>query len=208
MLKIFTDGSTFNNGKKNAVGGIGIYIPKLIYKLSLQYLLDTATNQRCELYAIVRALELVLSLILEEKIEENEIVIYTDSEYSINACTKWIKQWKINNWKTSQKKPVANVHFIIAIDNMLSIFKMNSVLIKFQHIRSHQNPPKNSSSEEYENWKGNDIADKLALTATKILDSKIKKAKFSKPVTVKSFSSKVGNIKHKVKSSSIKDYFN
>ena len=32
MIDIFTDGSTINNGKKNALGGIGVYIPKYKYK--------------------------------------------------------------------------------------------------------------------------------------------------------------------------------
>ena len=29
MIDIFTDGSTINNGKKNALGGIGVYIPNI-----------------------------------------------------------------------------------------------------------------------------------------------------------------------------------
>jgi len=38
-MKIFTDGSTINNGKKNAIGGIGVYIPKQdgIEEWSLSY---------------------------------------------------------------------------------------------------------------------------------------------------------------------------
>ena len=35
-----------------------------------------------------------------------EIVIFTDSEYSLNSLTKWYKNWENNGWLTSTGNPV------------------------------------------------------------------------------------------------------
>ncbi len=61
-----------------------------------------STNQRMELTAVIKA---VGSLVpVSECLDEQEIHLYTDSEYVRLGIT----EWKINNWKTSAKKPVAN----------------------------------------------------------------------------------------------------
>ena len=36
------------------------------------------------------------------------INIYTDSKYLKDGITIWIKKWKLNGWKTSNKKNVKN----------------------------------------------------------------------------------------------------
>ena len=36
------------------------------------------------------------------------INIYTDSKYLKDGITIWIKKWKLNGWKTSNKKKVKN----------------------------------------------------------------------------------------------------
>ena len=38
----------------------------------------------------------------------SEITIFTDSKYVMNGIQTWLSTWKINNWKTSSKKPVKN----------------------------------------------------------------------------------------------------
>jgi ribonuclease HI len=53
-----------------------------------------------ELTAVISALESVLS--------EREMTIYTDSAYVLNGATRWVKGWKKNKWKTSQKEDVLN----------------------------------------------------------------------------------------------------
>ena len=52
QILVFTDGSTFNNGQKNAVGGYGVHFePPVFNDISEKYDDDTATNQKCELMA-------------------------------------------------------------------------------------------------------------------------------------------------------------
>ena len=124
---IYTDGACINNGKKNSKAGIGIYIENM-YNIS-ERLIGKQTNQRAELYAILKSLHII-------NIEDYKtIIIYTDSEYSINCITKWIKNWIRNNWQDKKNKPVKNKDLIEPIYN---ICKKNSHII-FKHILAHTN---------------------------------------------------------------------
>ncbi len=58
------------------------------------------TNNRMELQATIEALNSLT--------RPCEIKLYTDSAYVKNGIQTWMKKWKINNWKTVNKKPVKN----------------------------------------------------------------------------------------------------
>ncbi|KAK5089137.1 hypothetical protein LTR05_003361 [Lithohypha guttulata] len=58
------------------------------------------TNQRAELTAIQRALEVVPS--------HRDVTIFTDSRYSIDCVTNWYRNWQSNGWHNSKGKPVEN----------------------------------------------------------------------------------------------------
>lgn len=163
MKYIFIDGSTINNGKVNASGGIGVVFYDLpIYPISKVYLVEIPTNQKCELYALKEALETVLSNYITKRINDTEYMIVSDSTYVINVFTKWIWGWKTKEWKTKENTEIKNIELIKAIDNILNAcYKMN-INIQFQHIRSHKTEPKDKSSLNYLLWKGNYDADILA----------------------------------------------
>lgn len=160
-VHIFTDGSTINNGKPNARGGIGIFINELNIRHSISYLIETPTNQRCELYAILKALEIYLNLYLENGGDKN-VIIYSDSMYSINSATKWLPNWKKLGWKTSSKGEIKNLWLIQQIDFLQEMYKKANITINYKFVRAHKMEPKDKKSEEYFEWKGNDIVDKLA----------------------------------------------
>lgn len=126
-ITIYTDGACKNNGKKNAIAGIGVYSEN-VYNIS-EKIEGRQTNQRAELYAILKALELT-------KIDDySTVYIYTDSLYSINCITKWIYGWINNGWLDKKKKPVKNKDIIQPIYN---IYKKYSN-IRFIHIEAHTN---------------------------------------------------------------------
>ena len=126
-ITIYTDGACKNNGKKNAIAGIGVYSEN-VYNIS-EKIEGRQTNQRAELYAILKALELT-------KIDDySTVYIYTDSLYSINCITKWIYGWINNGWLDKKKKPVKNKNIIQPIYN---IYKKYSN-IRFIHIEAHTN---------------------------------------------------------------------
>ena len=63
-----------------------------------------------ELIAAIKALEYLN--------ESYEITLYTDSNYVKDGITKWIFNWKKNNWKTSSKKTVKNCDLWIQLDTI------------------------------------------------------------------------------------------
>ena len=71
---------------------------------------DNTTNNRMELIAAIKALEYLN--------ESYEINLYTDSNYVKDGITKWIFNWKKNNWKTSSKKTVKNCDLWIQLDTI------------------------------------------------------------------------------------------
>ena len=58
------------------------------------------TNNKMELTAAIKAIKYFKKKII--------INIYTDSKYLKDGITIWIKKWKLNGWKTSNKKKVKN----------------------------------------------------------------------------------------------------
>lgn len=143
---IYTDGACSKG--KNIKAGYGVYFPnKEIENISKPFLHEPITNQRAELYAIYKALKKI-----SDKYTFDVVKIYTDSEYSIKSLTVWIKTWKQNNWKTSQKKEVLNQDIIRKIDDILQQYENK---IKFIHVRSH-------TGKQDQHSLGNEMADKLA----------------------------------------------
>lgn len=147
---IYTDGSCKNNGKKNASGGIGIYFSRDNDKnLSLSLPGDLQTNNRAELFAILVALQ-----IIQDNYDE-PIVICTDSKYSINSLTLWMKKWKTNHWMSANKKPVLNKDLLLQINDILE----KHINITFRHIIAHTD---NNDPDSI----GNREADRLATLAS------------------------------------------
>lgn len=87
--------------------------------------LGTATNNVAELTAL---LELLRSTDPAVPVE-----VRMDSQYAMNAVTKWLPGWKRNGWKTSGGKPVANRELVVAIDELLSTRS-----VTFRYVPAHQ----------------------------------------------------------------------
>ena len=137
----YTDGSCVNNGKNNAKAGIGIYFPACEFSdVSEPFIQSPITNQRAELYAIYKALT-----IITEKSEFDQLYIYSDSLYSINCVTNWIKKWEVNNWKGSSGKAVMNLDIIKPI---YEILKQHKEKITFKWVRGHNGDSCNEAADE------------------------------------------------------------
>ena len=59
------------------------------------------TNNKMELTAAIKALTYIK--------KKTKVNIYTDSKYLKDGITVWINKWKLNGWKTSNKKDVKNL---------------------------------------------------------------------------------------------------
>ena len=148
-MRVFTDGSCVGNGKSGAKAGWGVWFPENP-EWSVSGRLDAGeaqTNQRAELSAIRAAVDVLLA----HGCSGDDIVIYTDSDYSINCLTKWITKWVARNWKTMDGKDVLHQDLIKDTSNKLSRFKSH----RFHHVRAH-------TGGEDDLSKNNDIVDRMA----------------------------------------------
>ena len=97
-IKIYTDGACSFNPGPGGWGAVLIYSGR---EKEISGFVDSTTNNRMELLAVIQALKN-----LKEKCS---IEIYTDSAYVCNAFNNnWITDWQLNRWRTSAKKEVLN----------------------------------------------------------------------------------------------------
>ena len=105
-FKIYTDGACSGNPGK---GGWAAVILDGKNQSSISGSENKTTNNRMELMAPIMALKKIKT--------KSEITIYTDSRYVKDGITEWIKKWKLNDWKGSNKKPVKNKDLWVKLDN-------------------------------------------------------------------------------------------
>ena len=141
ILFIYTDGSTLKNGKKNSVGGIGVYFGEDDERNVSEEYMNKATNQRTELYAVIKALQIV-----KDTNESRPVMIVSDSKYVVQGITDWINNWKKNGWKTAKKQPVKNKELWIKLDKLSSKHD-----IKWKWIKGHSGHPENERADELAN---------------------------------------------------------
>ena len=79
-----------------------------------------------ELLAVISALKA-----LKDKPElHGQLTLYTDSQYVQKGSTEWIRNWKRNSWKTSDKKPVKNRELWLQLDALASEFPVTWAWVK------------------------------------------------------------------------------
>ena len=160
---VFTDGSCDNNNKNaiNSHAGIGVFWnDNDPLNLSETFDIPPITNNRAELYAIIRAIQLFESFNLNKKYI-NILNIYTDSKLTVNIMNLWIEGWIKNNWRKNNNKIPLNIDLIKKLYKLIKKNK-NNFKIKFIHVRAHRKKPKDINSNKYYLWYGNNEADKLA----------------------------------------------
>jgi ribonuclease HI len=126
MIDVYTDGSCLGNpgpGGWAAVGG-GI-------KMSGGQ--ANTTNNAMEMTAVVMALEQCLTR------DILDIRLFTDSSYVKNGITKWVKNWKKNDWCKADGEPVKNKELWIEIDTLAQ--QMNCV--EWHWVKAHNGHPQN-----------------------------------------------------------------
>ncbi|KAB5582763.1 ribonuclease H-like domain-containing protein [Coniochaeta sp. 2T2.1] len=140
MLHIYTDGACKGNGKTNSRGGVGVFFGHNDERNIAEKLQgEPQTNQRAELSAILRALE-VAPL-------DTPVIIVTDSSYSINCLTKWRKGFERNGWNTSKGEPVKNVDLIKGVIACIEARKARGTRTEFEWCKGHANHPGNVAAD-------------------------------------------------------------
>jgi ribonuclease HI len=86
------------------------------------------TNNRMELTAVIMALRALKTM----KDVPRQAAVFTDSQYVQKGITDWIRTWKRNAWRTSDKKPVKNQDLWMELDSLNSEFPL-----KWEWVKGH-----------------------------------------------------------------------
>lgn len=147
---IFCDGSCRKNGYKDSEGGYGVIICDNKGNLinCYQHAETATTNNQQELKAILFA------LIHYGKLDD--IIIFSDSAYCVNALNSWIYKWANNGWKKANNQIIENLELF---QTYYKLFR-KGYTATIKKVKGHNN------------ILGNELADKLAtqeLTTENIL---------------------------------------
>ena len=141
MIEIFTDGACRGNPGH---GGWGAILKSGHHEKKIAGAEKHTTNNRMELMAVIQAVNTLK--------KPSTLKITTDSQYVKNGITKWIINWKKNNWQTSNKDPVKNK----------DLWQLLDEAVKHHTVTWHWVKGHSGHTE-------NEIADQLAVEAIEIL---------------------------------------
>lgn len=127
LLEIYTDGACLGNPGPGGWGAILLYKG---HEKKISGHERDSTNNRMELKAVIEALRHLK--------KSAEAVIYTDSKYVMDGITKWIFNWKKNDWRTADRKPVKNADLWRELDAEVSQHQLKWVWVK-GHDGNHYN---------------------------------------------------------------------
>lgn len=118
-VEIYADGACKGNP---GPGGWGAWLQYDGKEKSIHGGEAITTNNRMELTAVIRALEVLK--------RSCSVKIYTDSVYVQKGMTEWIISWKSRNWRTADKKPVKNDDLWKLLDAQASQHKIEWIWVK------------------------------------------------------------------------------
>ena len=140
---VYTDGACSNNGRDNALAGIGIFFGINDNRNISKKIEGKQTNNTAELSAIIETYHIIENDILNGK----KIAIVSDSEYAIKCVSSYGEKCYKKCWNVDiPNKDLVKIAYEMYKD------KLN---IQFIHIKAHTN---NTDIHSF----GNDNADKLA----------------------------------------------
>ncbi len=94
-----------------------------------------ATNNQAELKAVLELFRATAHL-------DDALLVQCDSQYVINAVTKWLPGWKRKGWRKADGKPVMNVDLIQELDAALAGRRY-----RFEWVRGHVGHPLNEAAD-------------------------------------------------------------
>lgn len=128
-VTVYTDGAAKGNP---GPGGYGIVMLASKHRKELSQGFRLTTNNRMELLAVIVALEAL-------KKARNEVTVYSDSKYVVDAVNKnWLFGWEKKGFK-KKKNPDLWKRFLVA-------YRLQHV--KFVWVKGHANNPLNERCDE------------------------------------------------------------
>jgi ribonuclease HI len=131
-IHIFTDGACSGNP---GPGGYGLVLIQGSYRKEISGAAKQTTNNRMEMMAAIRALELLN--------QASTVELTTDSQYLRLGITQWVHGWMRKGWLTAAKKPVKNVELW---KRLLEAAKRHQV--KWLWVKGHAGHPENECADQ------------------------------------------------------------
>ena len=133
MISVYTDGACSGNP---GIGGWGVVILETDKEeIFLNGGENNTTNNRMELIAAINSITYFK--------DRQKLELYTDSKYLKDGIQKWIHNWKLNGWKTANKKPVKNKDLWLKLD-----YEINKHSIVWNWVKGHANNKYNEKADE------------------------------------------------------------
>ena len=150
QVEIYTDGACRGNPGPGGWGAVLRYgsVDKEIYGGEAM-----TTNNRMELFAVIKALEALT--------RRCEVRLITDSQYVKNGITQWIANWKRNGWRTADRKPVKNQELWQRLDELASRHD-----IAWEWVKGHSGHAENERADQLANRGIDELADGGEAAAT------------------------------------------
>ena len=127
LVKIYTDGACKGNPGPGGWAALLRYggIEKVLSGAEL-----ATTNNRMEMQAAISGIGLLTKAC--------KVAVYTDSKYVKDGITKWIHNWKKNNWSKSDKGVVKNVDLWKELDLLTEKHQ-----VEWHWVKGHSGHPEN-----------------------------------------------------------------
>ena len=135
VVEIYTDGACKGNP---GLGGWGVLLQHDGKTRELHGGEAQTTNNRMELTAVIRALEVLR--------QRSQVRVHTDSQYVQLGIRDWIRGWKKNGWRTADKKPVKNEDLWRRLDELAATHD-----IEWLWVRGHDGNPGNERADALAN---------------------------------------------------------
>ena len=117
---IYTDGACKGNP---GVGGWAAVLNYNGLKKEIFGAEKETTNNRMELTAVIKALELLT--------EPCKVILYSDSKYFCDSIEKgWAKSWQMNNWRKKDGKRALNCDLWKKLLDLISKHKIEVMWVK------------------------------------------------------------------------------
>lgn len=121
-VTIYTDGACSGNP---GAGGWGAVLFHGDYRKEFSGFEANTTNNRMEITAVIKALEMLKA--------SCNVELYSDSAYVVNAIEKgWLENWKNSAWIGSDKKQVKNIDLWQRLDELMHMHSVN-----FHKVKGH-----------------------------------------------------------------------
>lgn len=130
-IAIYSDGACKGNP---GPGGWGALLVSGPHRKEIYGGEPDTTNNRMEMTAVIRALELVK--------QPSQIEVHTDSQYVQKGISEWLPGWKKRAWRTAAGAPVKNQDLWQALDRLAQAHR-----IEWKWVKGHAGHPENERAD-------------------------------------------------------------